>query len=66
MIKDSQALRKFSGDDDHPLGISVGVAIYDPEDNESLDSLMVRADTAMYEVKNTGKGGYHMAASPGS
>ena len=66
LIKASQALRKFSGDDDHPLGISVGVAIYDPEDNESLDSLMIRADAAMYEVKNAGKGGYHMAGPPGS
>ena len=66
LIKASQALRKFSGDDDHPLGISVGVAIYDPEDNESLDSLMIRADAAMYEVKNSGKGGYHMAGPPGS
>ena len=66
LIKASQALRKFSGDDDHPLGISVGVAIYDPEDNESLASLMIRADAAMYEVKNSGKGGYHMAGSPGS
>ena len=66
LIKASQTLRKFSGDDDHPLGISVGVAIYDPEDNESLDSLMIRADAAMYEVKNSGKGGYHMAGPPGS
>jgi len=28
--------------------------------------LMIRADAAMYEVKNSGKGGYHMAGPPGS
>ena len=47
LIEASQILRKFSGDDDNPLGISVGVAIYDPEDEESLDDLMARADAAM-------------------
>jgi diguanylate cyclase (GGDEF)-like protein len=66
LIEASRKMRKFSGDDDHPLGISVGVAIFDPENGESLDDLMARADAAMYEVKNKGKGGYHMAAPPGS
>ncbi|MBC8339695.1 MAG: sensor domain-containing diguanylate cyclase [Rhodospirillales bacterium] len=64
LIEASQSLRKFSGDDDHPLGISVGVAIYDPEINEKLEALAARADEAMYEVKNTGKGGFHMAPPP--
>ncbi len=61
LIKTSQILRKFSGDDDHPLGISVGVAIYDPEDEEPLDDLMARADAAMYKAKKAGKGGFQMA-----
>ena len=64
LIKESESLREFSGDDDHPLGISVGVAIFDPDDNEPLEDLVARADEAMYEVKNKGKGGFHMAASP--
>ena len=64
LIKASESLREFSGDDDHPLGISVGVAIFDPDDNEPLEDLVARADEAMYEVKNKGKGGFHMAASP--
>ena len=66
LIKASQKMRQFSGDDDHPLGISVGVAMFDPETDESLDDLIARADAAMYEVKNRGKGGYHMANPPGS
>ncbi|MCH7832899.1 MAG: sensor domain-containing diguanylate cyclase, partial [Proteobacteria bacterium] len=40
LIKASKKMRQFSGDDDHPLGISVGVAIFDPETGESLDDLM--------------------------
>jgi len=64
LIYASECLRKLSGDDDHPLGISVGVAIFDPDDDESLDDIMARADAAMYEVKNSGKSGFHMAAPP--
>ncbi|MDA1090229.1 MAG: sensor domain-containing diguanylate cyclase [Proteobacteria bacterium] len=62
LIEASQSLKKFSGNDEKPLGISVGVAIFDPADKESLDSVMARADAAMYEVKNAGKGGYHMSS----
>ena len=29
MIEDSEEFREYSGDDDHPLGISVGVAMFD-------------------------------------
>ncbi len=66
LIEASQAMRKFSGSDDHPLGISVGVAVYDPNEEEALEDMLARADAAMYEVKKKGKGGYHMAPSPGS
>ena len=62
LIKASKALRKFSGDDKLPLGLSVGVAIFDPDDDESLDDMLARADAAMYEAKKAGKGGYKMAA----
>lgn len=65
MVKDcAEKLARFSGDDDHPLGVSVGVAIYDPTAGECLEDLMARADAAMYEVKNAGKGGYHVADKP--
>ena len=64
LIKASESLLEFSGDDDHPLGISVGVAIYDPDDNEQLEDLMARADKAMYQAKKAGKGGFYMADPP--
>ncbi len=65
LVKAGKTLRRFSGDDDHPLGLSVGVAIYDPDATESLEDLLARADAAMYAVKRTGKGGYEMAPPPG-
>lgn len=65
LIKASQQLRKFSGDDDHPLGMSIGVAMYDPADGEPLESLIARADAAMYEAKRAGKGGFNVSPSPG-
>ncbi|MEE8351225.1 MAG: diguanylate cyclase, partial [Rhodospirillales bacterium] len=55
---------KFSGSKDLPLGLSVGIAMFDPETKESLDTLIARADAAMYEVKNAGKGGFRMALPP--
>ncbi|CAG8998616.1 MAG: hypothetical protein CENE_00571 [Candidatus Celerinatantimonas neptuna] len=44
-----------------PIGISVGVATYRPSD--TLDSLLARADTRMYEVKHNGKNGYRLGSS---
>ncbi|MDA1022831.1 MAG: diguanylate cyclase [Proteobacteria bacterium] len=64
LMEASKALEKFSGHKDHPLGLSVGIAMFDPETKESLDTLIARADAAMYEVKNAGKGGFRMALPP--
>ena len=64
LIKASERLRKFSGDAEHPLGISLGIALYDPATNESLESLIGRSDEAMYAIKRAGKGGYHVAPPP--
>jgi diguanylate cyclase (GGDEF)-like protein/PAS domain S-box-containing protein len=36
------------------LTVSVGIALY-PEDGEDAQSLILRADTAMYHAKNTGR-----------
>ncbi len=63
LIASSKVLQRLSGDADHPLGISVGVAMYDPALKESLESLLHRADEAMYEVKKSGKGGYKLTAA---
>jgi diguanylate cyclase (GGDEF)-like protein/PAS domain S-box-containing protein len=48
--------RPFSLDDmSFSVGCSIGVALY-PQDGQSLDELIKQADTAMYEVKATGRG----------
>jgi GGDEF domain-containing protein len=54
-------LAEFSGNQGNPLGLSIGVAIYEPESGESLDGLLARADAAMYAVKEAGKGSYKVA-----
>ena len=43
------------------VGISVGIAIY-PDDGDDAESLIKRADKAMYAVKNSGKKGYAFAS----
>lgn len=66
LIKGSERLRQYSGSPERPLGISVGVAVYDPAQSETLDELLARADAAMYAVKHAGKGGFHVAPPPGT
>ncbi|NQV95619.1 MAG: GGDEF domain-containing protein, partial [Sphingomonadales bacterium] len=66
LIAASKAMAQFSGDPAFPLGISVGVAVYDPKDEESFDGMLARADEAMYAVKKSGKGGFLMAPPPNS
>ena len=43
------------------LGLSIGIAISDPENAESLLQLIKRADEAMYQIKRRGKRGYGVA-----
>lgn len=43
------------------LGLSIGIAISNPENTESLLQLLKRADEAMYQVKHQGKSGYRLA-----
>jgi diguanylate cyclase (GGDEF)-like protein len=37
---------------------SIGIAIYDPQKEESVEELIRKADSAMYEVKKSGKNNY--------
>ena len=40
---------------------SIGVAFFEPSTGETLDSLISRADAAMYVAKKTGKGSYYIS-----
>ncbi|WP_430475240.1 sensor domain-containing diguanylate cyclase [Thalassospira lucentensis] len=66
LMKESAILTKFSGDKEHPLGISVGIAVHEPSSKEELQHLVQRADQTMYQVKKHGKGRFGIAAAPGS
>ena len=45
------------------IGVSIGISLY-PADGEELGQLIKKADTAMYRVKHTGKGGYAYFSPP--
>lgn len=49
------ALGQAYGSASQPLGVSVGVALFDPDSGEPLDALVKRADGAMYDAKRAGK-----------
>jgi len=66
LIGASKCLLEFTGDPNYPLGVSIGIALYDPATKEPLEELIARADGAMYEVKRSGKGGFRVAAPPGT
>jgi len=48
------------GEGECRIGLSIGIARY-PQDGDTSDGLLSRADTAMYEVKTAGPGGYRFA-----
>lgn len=61
ILDDIGVLDEFTADPERPLGLSLGIAIHAPSSGESLDDLMLRADEAMYQVKNNGKAGFEIA-----
>jgi diguanylate cyclase (GGDEF)-like protein/PAS domain S-box-containing protein len=61
LIKACDALKVYSGSPDKPLGVSIGVAMYEAGSEENIDDLLTRADEAMYEAKRSGKGSFRMA-----
>ena len=58
------ALKHLSGSPDRPVGMSIGIAAWNPEGNEDLDGLLARADGAMYHAKRGGKGSFTIADPP--
>ena len=61
ILKAGARLRGFSGSAEHPLGLSLGGAVYGPRTGEALEDLFRRADQAMYSVKRAGKNGFVLA-----
>jgi diguanylate cyclase (GGDEF)-like protein len=61
LIAACRPLAALSGDEARPLGVSLGLAVYDPARPETPDSLLARADGAMYRVKQRGKGSFAVA-----
>ena len=47
-----------------PLSTSIGIASRDPHMAETLEAVMRRADSAMYEVKRAGRGQWRVAPNP--
>jgi len=54
-------LAEFAGDDARALSLSIGIATRPAGSDEPMDSLMRRADLAMYEVKRGGRGHWRVA-----
>jgi diguanylate cyclase (GGDEF)-like protein/PAS domain S-box-containing protein len=66
LLSASLALRAFSGDDAHPLGVSIGVAVVAPRTPETVEQITARADDAMYAVKRHTKGSYAISGPDGT
>ena len=66
ILDSGTALREYSGSPDHPVGLSIGMAVTEPGSTESMKALIERADAVMYEIKRSGKGWYRIAPPPTS
>ncbi|MBY0509464.1 MAG: diguanylate cyclase [Rhodospirillaceae bacterium] len=59
-----KGLVHLSGSPERPVGMSIGIAVWEQEANEELDAFLARADAAMYKAKRGGKGSFTIADSP--
>jgi len=53
---------QLSNDQDVYVGGSIGISLY-PEDGKTVDQLIMKADTAMYQAKDMGRAGYQFYTS---
>jgi diguanylate cyclase (GGDEF)-like protein len=56
-IIQSISLPYLNNDNQVTIGVSIGISIY-PSDSIDLDTLVKKADTAMYKAKNSGKNNF--------
>ena len=64
LIRQCEPLATISALPAKPLGVSMGVAVYDAAAAEPLDQLIARADIAMYNIKTKKISGFAIAAPP--
>ena len=60
-----RVLNAITGPDGPRMSMSIGIASRDPNGDETLDSLIRRADIAMYEVKRAGRGHWRVSLGKG-
>lgn len=63
-LEHTKALAHLSGNPDRPVGMSIGIAVWDHLGREDLSGLLARADAAMYKAKHSGKGSFTIADPP--
>ena len=55
-------MREIAGEGGPTPTVSIGIATREAGSQEPVDSLLRRADHAMYEVKRTGRGHWRVAS----
>jgi diguanylate cyclase (GGDEF)-like protein len=63
LLNQMSRLEQLSAVPDKPLGVSIGMAIYDGARPVALDRLLAAADAAMYRAKARRRSGYEIAAA---
>lgn len=66
LLEAGKTIAHFSGNTARPVGLSIGMAVFEPASGEALEALIARADAAMYKVKRASKGSYAIAPPAGT
>jgi diguanylate cyclase (GGDEF)-like protein len=65
MLAATESLKSHSASEAQALGLSIGVALYDPATPEPVEQMIARADRALYDAKQSGTGGVCFAEAAG-